>query len=93
MRTTERMIDLDLAKRSPTLLARAASAWVALKSAYRTWRHRSAVGSLQDLDDYQLQDIGLTRHDVDHALTTSTFFEDPSHRLTRAVTHRNGAYR
>lgn len=90
MRTTERIIDLDLAKPGLTLFARA---WVALKSAHRAWRNRISIGSLQDLDDYQLQDIGLTRSDVDTALFTSTFFEDPSRRLTRSVTRCAGPSR
>lgn len=89
MRTTERMIDLDLARPGQPLLARIASAWTALRSAHRAWRNRMSVGSLQDLDDHQLQDIGLSRSDVANALFTSTFFEDPSHQLMRTVARRN----
>jgi hypothetical protein len=33
-------------------------------------------------------DIGLTRQDLASALTTSTFFEDPSCQLSNSARHR-----
>ncbi|MDI7864818.1 DUF1127 domain-containing protein [Rhizobiaceae bacterium n13] len=84
MRTTERTIDLDLAKPGRTLLSRIETVWSLLKSARQRMRNRAAVCHLQDLDDYHLRDIGLTRAEVDRAILTSTFFEDPSRRLNRS---------
>jgi uncharacterized protein YjiS (DUF1127 family) len=81
MRTTERILDLDLAKpcapataRLGTLFEKMASFWVAM-------RNRREISRLDELDDNQLKDIGLTRHDIQSALVTSTFFEDPTTHL------------
>ncbi|MCO5733155.1 DUF1127 domain-containing protein [Rhizobium sp. SSA_523] len=48
-----------------------------LKSVLRAWRNRRAMTVLNELDDYQLQDIGLTRSDVDRALNHSGLMDDP----------------
>ena len=63
MRTT-RIVELDLAKPQPatrglytTSIAFAATIW-------RVMRNRWASNRLHELDDRQLDDIGLSRHDV-----------------------------
>jgi len=88
MRTTERTIDLGLAKRRQMLPTRTESFWTALTSVFRVLRNRRDINRLSELDDHQLFDIGLTRLDVDKAMTTSTFFEDPSASVTRLARAR-----
>ncbi|WP_245512652.1 MULTISPECIES: hypothetical protein [Rhizobium/Agrobacterium group] len=51
-------------------------------------RNRKEISSLYDLDDNQLRDIGLTRHDLDSAFLSSAYFEDPSSHLTAAASRR-----
>lgn len=36
---------------------------------YETWRNRRLVVSMRDFDESQLADIGLSRHDVERALS------------------------
>lgn len=50
----------------------------------RTWRNRRAVGRLSELDDHVLADVGLTRGDVDAALSRP-LIHDPSIELARLV--------
>jgi uncharacterized protein YjiS (DUF1127 family) len=64
------------------IFATMASFWYAL-------RNRHEITSLSELDDHQLKDIGLTRHDINSALLSSTFFEDPSSHLTSAARRRS----
>ena len=46
-----------------------------LKALVRAVLNRRDLHRLRELDDAQLLDIGLTRHDIDRAFT-STFFEN-----------------
>lgn len=46
------------------------------------WRNRRLVASMRDLDDAQLADIGLDRHDVETALRAPGL--DPTLHLIRA---------
>ncbi|MFB2549580.1 DUF1127 domain-containing protein [Ensifer soli] len=62
-----------------------------MKTLLRALLNRRAIGGLGDLTDAQLLDIGLSRADVDGALT-SAFFEDPSAHLTRAARSRAQAF-
>lgn len=87
MRMIDRHIDLDLAASQPprpTLAARLQKSAIRL---FRTWLNRSAVNRLQDLDDYQLLDIGLRRDDIREAMT-SAYFADPGLHLTLAARER-----
>lgn len=43
------------------------------------WRHRRMVVNMRDFDDTQLADIGLTRKDVEMALSMPSL--DPTHHL------------
>ena len=88
MSTTQRTIDLGHAKArlSPASLfgfaARAAA------SLWRVLHNRRDISRLNDLEDAQLMDMGLTRADLDAALSTSRFFEDPSGHLTQSARRR-----
>jgi uncharacterized protein YjiS (DUF1127 family) len=56
---------------------------------YRNWRNRRQVVLLTDLDDHVLDDIGVTRGDVEAALL-QPFSHDPSLQLQR-IALRNRA--
>lgn len=92
MRTAEHTLDLTLAgKLSAT--SRQTGLMGVLKFAWRMLRNRKAIGSLNDLDDHQLLDIGLCRAEVRDALAVS-LFEDAGANLTRAARNRaNMLYR
>jgi uncharacterized protein YjiS (DUF1127 family) len=53
-----------LSKFSPVALLDAVTAL------YGTWRNRRLVASMRDFDESQLADIGLSRHDVERALSS-----------------------
>ncbi len=63
----------------------AAQIMLRTKSVWRALQNRFEANSLHDLDDYQLEDIGITRHDVVKALDRSGVLDDPSRLLTRAA--------
>ena len=80
MRTTDHTLDLTLTgKLSAT--SRQTGLTGVLKSVWRLLRNRKAIGSLNDLDDHQLLDMGLCREEVHEALTSS-FLDDPRPYLT-----------
>lgn len=55
----------------------------------RTWRNRSALNRLHDLDDHMLLDVGLRREDVRNALVSSSYYwADPDMHLTIAARNR-----
>lgn len=62
--------------------------WTWVKAAFRAIRNRMATNPLQELDDYQLADIGVTRHDVNRALNHSGVLDDPSLLLSNAARQR-----
>lgn len=78
-------MDLGLAKPSSSLMGRLALAFTKVASVWRVLRNRREVNRLTDLTDAQLLDIGLTRLELEAALTTSSFFEDPSSHLTKSA--------
>lgn len=88
MRTTDRTIALELAKPRLSLTARLDGLWSTMTSVYRVLRNRLEINRLNELDDHQLMDIGLSRRELDNALLTATLFEDPSHRLVRSARNR-----
>ena len=65
-----------LTKFRVTALTGGLAAWLA------TWRNRRMVASMRDFDDAQLADIGLSRHDVETALSNPGV--DPTLHLIRA---------
>jgi uncharacterized protein YjiS (DUF1127 family) len=56
-----------------------------MKSVWRVLRNRWAASQLHDLDDRQLDDIGLTRHDVLKATYGSGIFDDPAALLSETA--------
>ncbi|MDE1159632.1 MAG: hypothetical protein PW791_15420 [Neorhizobium sp.] len=59
-----------------------------VKSVWRTLSNRIKANAVYELDDYQLDDIGLTRRDVTAALDRSGLLDDPSLLLSRAARER-----
>ena len=81
MTTIGKAFDLDLAPARRTIAMRILDAAEFPKRLLRVFRNRREIGSLRELADFQLADIGLTREDVDASLTDSRF-SDPSGYLT-----------
>ncbi|PZU19341.1 MAG: hypothetical protein DI589_21610 [Shinella sp.] len=54
----------------------------------RALLNRSNAGGLRELDDHMLDDIGLTRSDVQRAFAVTGRFEDPTPDLARSVRAR-----
>ncbi|KGD86181.1 MULTISPECIES: DUF1127 domain-containing protein [Rhizobium/Agrobacterium group] len=88
MSTTKYGTELDLVCEQRIPEGRLAIAMLRVQSVWRAFRNRLASNCLHDLDDRQLNDIGLTRHDVVMALDRSGSLEDPSLLLTRAARER-----
>ncbi|MDC7743188.1 DUF1127 domain-containing protein [Rhizobium binxianense] len=88
MRMTDRTLELDCGKPTPTFSQRLAAGLAPLASLFRVFRNRMEINALHDLNDTQLRDIGLTRADLTSAFLASTFFEDPSDHLTRSARNR-----
>lgn len=90
MRTTDRIIDLDLIGESSTpssvdalrQLVKALVAWA------RIWKNRRAVNRLLELDERMLSDIGLSPCDLDAVLRDGSSHEDPSMQLTLLARQR-----
>ncbi|MFT4180584.1 MAG: DUF1127 domain-containing protein [Rhizobium sp.] len=89
MRTTDRTLPLGHAMPSLPLTVRLTLAFEKVASAWRAVRNRREINYLDELNDSQLLDIGLTRQELKSALTTSTFFEDPSCHLTSSARRRS----
>jgi len=88
MSTTECGTDLDLVHERRGMEGRLALVMQRTKSVWRVFRNRLASNRLHDLDDRQLNDIGITRHDVVKALNHSGVLDDPSLLLSRAARER-----
>ncbi len=85
MSTTECGTDLDLLHERHKPAGFVVGIMVRTKSVLRAVRNRMAANSLHDLDDYQLNDIGITRRDVVIALDRSGLLEDPTRLLVGAA--------
>ena len=90
MRTTDHALDLTLAGKL-SVTSRQTGLMGVLLSVWRQLRSRNSIGRLQDLDDHQLLDMGLCRHEVREALTSS-FFDDPGRHLTQASRNRANTF-
>lgn len=90
MRTTDHALDLTLTG-SLSSTSRQTGFVAMVKSVWRRLQNRNAIGSLDDLDDHQLLDMGLCRHEVREALTSS-FFDDHGRQLTHAARNRANAF-
>lgn len=84
MQTIDRSFELAGLRPMPGLAARLGGA---VSSFLRAWLNRGALNRLDALDDRQLLDLGLTRHDVREAITSS-FFSDTGLHLTIAARER-----
>jgi uncharacterized protein YjiS (DUF1127 family) len=80
------LFDLEWATRSAATLKHVGTK--AVVKFLRTWRNRRDINRLHDLDDWQLNDIGLCRHDVWQG-SRGSFFDDPSKHLTTAARRRS----
>lgn len=87
MRTT-RIVELDLAPSQRASRGFYAATIAVADSIWRVLRNRWASDRLNDLDDRQLDDIGLTRHDVFAATHASRFFDDPTALLAESARRR-----
>ncbi len=88
MRTTDRILELDCSQTSLTFFQRLVNGFATLSSVLRVIRNRMEINKLNELDDNQLKDIGLSRTDLTSAFLASTFFEDPSEHLTKSARNR-----
>ncbi|MDH4414024.1 MAG: DUF1127 domain-containing protein [Rhizobium sp.] len=92
MRTNDRILDFDLnlavARPSRTHAARLGrlNAWFG--SLLVALRNRLAANSLADLDERLLNDLGLSRGDVQDVLRRHGYADDPSQHLTRLARRR-----
>jgi len=81
MSTTERTMTRTLSatrKVDVRLFADVIARTVAFsKTVLRALRNRKAMNALNELEDHQLFDIGLTRLEVDRAMIQSGLLEDP----------------
>ena len=88
MSTTQQTLTSKISHRSQPFAGRVTTAFAMLISVCRVLRNRVEINHLQDLDDNQLRDIGLTRAELHSALLGSSFFEDPSSHLTQSARRR-----
>jgi uncharacterized protein YjiS (DUF1127 family) len=92
MRTNDRILDFDLelasARPSQTLAARLAHLVGRLGSLRVALRNRLAANSLADLDERLLNDLGLSRGEVQDVLRRHGYADDPSQQLTRLARRR-----
>ncbi|HZG31151.1 DUF1127 domain-containing protein [Rhizobium sp. AG855] len=89
MRTTERILDLDLAISQPPQTAHLDHALVWIRTRWTSLRNRLAANNLADLDDRLLNDVGLSRSDVAQVLKEAGLADDPSQQLTRLAKRRS----
>ncbi len=88
MRTTNRILDLDLALSAKAHVSRTDGVLVWLRNLGTALRNRLAANSLADLDDRLLNDVGLIRSDIDRVLRESGLADDPSQQLARLARRR-----
>lgn len=88
MRTTERTFAPALASAGKAETRFFASAVALIKTVLHGLRNRRAMAALYEFDDFQLNDIGLSRRDVDHARSEAGLLRDPFQHLPRSVMQR-----
>lgn len=88
MSTTQQTLTSKTVHRSLPFAGRVTTTVAMLFSVCRVLRNRGEINRLQDLDENQLRDIGLTRAELHSALLGSSFFEDPSAHLTQSARRR-----
>lgn len=96
MRTTERTFATAFAAGLKTEFGFFAALTARITSVLKGFRNRKAMAALYEFDDFQLNDIGLNRRDVDHARSQAGLLRDPFQHLPRSVMQRgirHAAYR
>jgi uncharacterized protein YjiS (DUF1127 family) len=88
MSTIQRGAEFQLVQRPRLASTGGLMRMVRVQSAWRALRNRLAANRVCDLDDRMLDDIGLTRRDVDAALHHSGALDDPSLLLASAARER-----
>ena len=92
MRTNDRILDFDIDiavdRPSQTLATRLARINRWFGSLYIALRNRLAANSLADLDERLLNDLGLSRGEVQDVLRRHGYADDPSLQLTRLARRR-----
>lgn len=88
MSTTNCGTELDLVHERRGTESRLAIVLTRLKSVWRAVSNRVAANSLSEMDDHQLDDIGLTRHELMSALSDTSALEDPTLLLARSARER-----
>ena len=88
MRTTSCGTEFDLPHTAPAPKRRVSIA-LRMVSVWHAFRNRIASNRLYELDDHQLDDIGITRHDVIKAMERSGVLDDPSLMLSHAARERS----
>ncbi len=83
-----RMLDTSRAVLWSAAAIRPARFWAPLVQRLKNRLNRSVVTRLDGFTDHELADIGLTRLDVQSALSTTRFFEDPSRKLASVARGR-----
>ena len=87
MRTTQ-IVELDLVQEQRSTRRLSSMTLTVTGAFWRAMRNRWAANQLHDLDDRQLDDIGLTRHDVVQATQGSGVFDDPAALLAETARRR-----
>jgi len=87
MRTTQ-IVELDLVQEQRATRGLSSVTVAVTGSLWRALRNRWAANRLHDLDDRQLDDIGLTRNDVVKATQGSGVFDDPAALLSETARRR-----
>lgn len=85
---TMRMMDVLRAGPMPAAGDGPAPFWASLRDRLRRRLNRHAIRRLDGFTDHELADIGLTRLDVQSALSGARFFDDPSRDLARIARGR-----
>ena len=92
MRTNDRILDFDLTlaveRPNRTLAARLTRLQAWYRSLLVALQNRLAANSLADLDERLLNDLGLTRGEVQDVLRRHGYADDPSQHLTRLARRR-----
>lgn len=89
MSTTNCGTEIKLACELQVTQGRLSLVVLRVRSLWRSLRNRTASNRLYELDDRQLEDIGITRFDVVTAVERSSVWDDPSLLLTRAAQERS----
>ncbi|MDO1581136.1 DUF1127 domain-containing protein [Rhizobium oryzicola] len=77
MSTIDRMMNTQAFGQRSAIARIAAEVSTVAKTVKRALRNRFAMNRIADLDDHQLQDIGLKRSDVEMAAGAAGVLEDP----------------